>query len=100
MPANLSSLQKRHLRGLAHHLKPVVMVGQHGLRAAVIAEIEQALAVHELVKIKIAADRDTRERIATEILDQTGAESIQEIGQMRVIFRRNDKQPRIALPGT
>jgi RNA-binding protein len=96
----LSQNQKRHLRGLGHHLKPVVMIGQHGLRDAVMAEIEQALEVHELVKVKIAADRATRERLAEEIARLTGAESIQRIGQMQILFRRNPKKPKIALPST
>lgn len=94
----LSPNQKRHLRGLGHQLKPVVMVGQHGLRDTVMAEIEQALIAHELVKIKIAADRATRERLAAEIARRTGAEPVQRIGQMQVLFRRNPKKPKIALP--
>lgn len=98
MSPPLTNLQKRHLRGMGHQLKPVVMVGQHGLRDAVVNEIEQALTAHELVKIKIAAERDARDTIAAEILSRTGAEAIQAIGQMRVIFRRNTKQPKIALP--
>ncbi len=95
---SLNPAQKRHLRGLGHHLKPVVMVGQHGLRDAVISEIENALDSHELVKIKIAADRETRDLIAAEITARTGAESVHRIGQMQIVFRRNEKAPKIALP--
>jgi RNA-binding protein len=95
---SLSSNQKRHLRGLGHHLKPVVMVGQHGLRDAVLAEIQLALDVHELIKVKIVADRDTRAQLADQITTHTGAESIHRIGQMHVLFRRNAEKPKIALP--
>ena len=94
----LSDSQKRHLRGLGHHLKPVVWVGQHGLTDAVLAEIGQALDSHELVKIKIAADRDTRAEIATRICAETGAQPIHSIGQMLIVFRRNTKKPKVALP--
>ena len=94
----LTTNQKRHLRGLGHHLKPVVMVGQHGLREAVLSEIDLALVAHELIKVKIVADRDTRERIAGQIIAETGAEPIHRIGQMQVLFRRNIKKPKIALP--
>lgn len=94
----LSQNQKRHLRGLGHHLKPVVMIGQHGLHDTVIAEIEQALEAHELVKVKIAADRATREHLAEEISRRTGAEPVQRIGQMQILFRRNQEKPKIALP--
>ena len=74
------------------------MVGQHGLRDAVINEIENALDCHELIKIKIAADRETRDQVAQEITARTGAESIHRIGQMQIVFRRNEKAPKIALP--
>ena len=94
----LSDAQKRHLRGLGHHLKPVVWVGQHGLSDGVMLEIEQALDSHELIKVKIAADRDTRSASIVAICTKTGAEMIQGIGQMLVLFRRNPKKPRIALP--
>ncbi len=96
----LSNNQKRHLRALGHHLKPVVWIGQHGLGENVLAEIGQALDSHELIKIKIAADRDNRTGIADAILSETRAEAIHRIGQMLVLFRRNPKKPKIALPSS
>jgi RNA-binding protein len=62
------------------------------------SEIEQALDHHELIKQKIAADRDTRHTIATDICTQMGAESIHTIGQMLVLFRRNEDKPKVVLP--
>lgn len=53
---NLSTKQKQHLKGLAHPLKPVVMLGNNGLTEGVLAEIEQALEHHELIKVKIASE--------------------------------------------
>ncbi len=94
----LSDSQIRHLRGLGHHLKPVVRVGQHGLSDAVLAEIGLALDAHELVKVKVAADRESRREIAAAIHERTGAEIVHSIGQMLVLFRRNPKKPKIALP--
>nr|WP_305800325.1 ribosome assembly RNA-binding protein YhbY [Thiolapillus sp.] len=96
---SLSNPQIRHLRGLAHSLKPVVMVGQHGLRESVLEEIGIALDFHELIKIKVSAgDRDERDKIIGNIVDQTGAERVQRIGNMAVLFRRNPKKPKIVLP--
>jgi RNA-binding protein len=94
----LSESQRRHLRGLGHHLKPVVWVGQHGLRDSVLAEIDQALDAHELIKVKIAAERDDRAAISEQICARTGAQAVHSIGQMVVLFRRNEKKPKIALP--
>jgi RNA-binding protein len=96
----LSANQKRHLRTLGHHLKPVVWVGQHGLRDSVMDEIVLALDSHELIKVKVVAERDERREITAAICQQTGAELIQSIGQVTVLFRRNSDKPRIALPST
>ena len=95
---NLSDHQKRHLRGLGHHLKPVVWVGQHGLTDAVLGESEVALDAHELIKVKVAADREERVEIGDRICAATGASLIHKIGQMLILFRRNTKKPKIALP--
>ena len=94
----LTDSQRRHLKGLAHHLKPVVMVGQHGLKETVFEELEVALDVHELIKVRIAADRDERKEITAEILQRTHAELVQTIGQMSILFRRNRKKPKVVLP--
>ena len=85
----MNSANKKKLRAEAHTLKPVVMIGQSGLTAAVLAEIEQALDSHELIKVKIRAERDERKLISEKICTDTGAELIQNIGQIAVIYRLN-----------
>ncbi|MDF2530033.1 MAG: uncharacterized protein K0Q57_913, partial [Gammaproteobacteria bacterium] len=70
------SIDKQHKRNFkmqAHALKPVVMIGNKGLTDNVLAEMNIALDHHELIKVKIAADRDERAEIIQEILDKTGA---------------------------
>jgi len=95
----LSEPQKKHLRGLAHALRPVVMVGQQGLRDSVHEELEQALTAHELVKIKVSVgDRTARDAAIQALCERSGAELVQRIGNMAVLFRRNRKKPRIELP--
>lgn len=94
---SLTGKQRHYLRGLAHHKKPVVLIGDAGLSAAVLNEIELALNHHELVKIKLRADREEREQMLARICEQTGAEAVQLIGQMAVVFRPADP-PQIHLP--
>ena len=65
------------------------MIGQSGLTAAVLAETKQALACHELIKVKIRAEREERKLICERICIDTGAELIQTIGQIAVIYRLN-----------
>ncbi len=95
---SLTAAQKRFLRSRAHHLKPVVMVGQHGLSDNILTEVGIALDAHELIKVKIAAERDERAVITQSIIENSGAELVQTIGQMSVLYRRNEKKPKIQLP--
>jgi len=85
----VNSADKKKLRAEAHTLKPVVMIGQSGLTAAVLAEIEQSLDSHELIKVKIRAERDERKLICEKICTSTGAALIQNIGQIAIIYRVN-----------
>jgi RNA-binding protein len=94
----LTSQQKRYLRGLTHPLQPVVMIGDKGLNENVVAEIENALDHHELIKIKIRTDRDTRMDYIKRITEEFGAEKVHVIGQVACFFRRNPKKPVVALP--
>jgi RNA-binding protein len=95
----LTPAQRQFLKGLAHVRQPVVMIGNQGLTAAVLKEVELALNAHELVKIKAAADApDTRRAWLEEICTATGAAPVQQIGKVLVIYRRAAK-PVITLPG-
>lgn len=95
---SLSPRQKKHLRGLTHALQPVVTVADKGLTDNVLAEIELALNHHELVKIKLRSDRETRAGHIAEIARRFGAEQVHVIGQVACFFRRNPEKPVIELP--
>ena len=95
---NLSTKQKQHLKGLAHNLKPVVMMGSNGLTEAVVAEIEMSLSHHELIKVKIASeDRDTKLLIVDAIIRETNAEKEQVIGKTLVLYRASEAR-KIEIP--
>jgi len=85
----VNAANKKKLRAEAHSLKPVVMIGQSGLTDAVLAELELALNTHELLKVKIRAERGDRKLITEKICANSGAELIQSIGQIAVIYRLN-----------
>ncbi len=95
----LTPAQRQYLKGLAHALQPVVMIGNQGLTPAVMKEVERGLNAHELIKIKAATDEpDTRRAWQEAICQATGAAAVQQIGKILVIYRPADK-PVIALPG-
>lgn len=95
---SLSEKQKRHLRSLAHSLKPLVMIGGAGLTEAVQRELDLTLAHHELVKVRVSADdREQRKAMIRKLCDESRAALVQEIGHIAVLYRPADK-PRITLP--
>ena len=90
----LSSQQIRALRAEAHRikLKPVVMLGQHGLSENVMNELEQAIAHHELIKVKVPAlDKAQKLELIQSMCEQLQANLIQNIGHVAVLFRQNPK---------
>jgi len=85
MEKKLSSVQKKALRKKGYSLKPVVMIGQHGLTDAVLAEIDTALNAHELIKVRIrGADKNKRTEQFTKIEHQLNAEVVHQIGGITV----------------
>ncbi len=94
----LNGKQNRFLRGLGHSLKPVVMIGRHHLSAEVIAATDEALNLHELIKVRLQEGcLEDRKVVATELAEQTGAAVAQLLGNTFLLYRPA-KKPVIALP--
>ena len=94
----LTGKQKNYLRGIAHNLNPVVMIGGKGLTDAVMNEIELALIQHELIKIKLPSnEKSEKVSILAQITSASSSEPVQLIGRVGVIFRSNP-EPKISLP--
>jgi len=88
----------KQLRQIAHHLDPVVSVGDRGISESVIAETERALNDHELIKVKIhSEDRQDRKLIGGRLAEACQADVIQTIGKIAVLFRSNpEPNPRLS----
>ncbi len=94
----LTNKQKQHLKGLAHSLKPVVIVGGNGLTENVLAEIDLALSHHELIKVKVPSeDRDEKKALMDAIIEASGAAKLQVIGHMLIMYRQSEEK-KITLP--
>lgn len=90
----LQSNQRRFLRGLGHHLKPVVMVGQHGISETVIDSLLDALAAHELVKVKLGQNCPLPKKEAAEQLAEKSYSSlVQLIGKTVLLYSANPELP-------
>ncbi|MDP8078727.1 ribosome assembly RNA-binding protein YhbY [Phocoenobacter skyensis] len=98
MSVILTTKQKQYLKSLAHHLSPVVMLGNNGLTEGVLAEIDCALNHHELIKVKISgADREMKQLIIDAIIRETKATNVQTIGHILVLYRESEDK-KITLP--
>lgn len=87
----ISNDEKKRLRGIGHHLEPVVMIGEKGLSEGVIAEVDRALTDHELIKIKVNGEREERQAMIQALIEHTQAVAIQIIGKTVLLLRKNPK---------
>ena len=78
----------------------MVRVGQKGLTDSVKSELEIAIAHHELIKIKVAGDREERKEIIKSLAEKSEAHVVQQVGQVAVLFRRNHEKPVIEFPAS
>jgi RNA-binding protein len=91
--ANISNQERKRLRQIGHALNPVVMIGSQGLTEGVIEETKRALEDHELIKVKIAGeDRELRQSTFDQLVAETGAEVVQQIGKIVLIYKKAAKQ--------
>ena len=95
----LTSFQKRYLRGLAHSLSPVVMLGQKGVTPSLITELSVAIDRHELIKVRLSgADKEERSAQIEALASGSGCELVQTIGHTATLWKRNEKEPKLPLP--
>jgi len=96
---NLSESQKKFLRGLGHELKPVIMVGDAGLTESLFNEFCSTIEHHELIKVRVrVGDRERRDGIISELCEKGSAELVTRIGNIALVYRRNEEQQQIPLP--
>ena len=92
----LNSHQRQFLKGQAHSLNPVVMLGNAGLSDSVIEEVRQSIAHHELIQVKLNAGE--REEQARALSEATGAELVATIGRIAILFLQKKENSRFILP--
>ncbi len=98
----LKGYQKKHLRGLAHGLKPVVQIGREGITDAVIRAVDEGLFRHELIKVKFndIKEKGLKEAITGELTAKTGSVQVGMIGHTVILYRRqaDPEKRKISVP--
>jgi len=95
----LTERQMKHLRREAHALKPLLNLGDKGVTDSFLQELNSTLEHHELIKIKVrAGDRESRDKVVTELVAQTHAILVNRVGNVATLYRPRRKNPGIALP--
>lgn len=89
MARELSSSERKHLRGLAHGLKPVVMIGKKGITEELIKSMEQALEANELIKVKFLEFKEDKEELSHQIEEKTRSNMVGLIGHVAIFYREN-----------
>ncbi len=96
---HLSELQKKLLRGLGHQLKPVITIGDAGISESLLKEFRSTIDHHELIKVRVrAADRQTRDVLINDLCANESAQLVTRIGNVALIYRRNNEKPKIPIP--
>jgi RNA-binding protein len=97
---DLNSSQRQWLRRQAHDLRPIVQVGKNGLTEQVVASVDQALAAHELIKVKFLEHQDRRRQLADTLVEETGSALVAIVGNIAVLYRQQADPARrtIVLP--
>lgn len=94
----LNQQNRKKLKALAHSLKPVVIIGQQGLKETIHNEIELALDFHQLIKVKISgADKEARTVLADTLSQKHNAYHVQTIGNIIILYRQNKKKDNLLL---
>lgn len=93
----LTVTERLALKGRAHQLKPTVIIGSAGLTESVLREIGKTLKLHELIKIRVMAERAEREAMLEQICSQLNAAAVQHIGKILVIYQPNPDEKKIEI---
>ncbi len=83
----LDGYQRRYLRGIGHHLKPLVQVGKAGLSPAVLAAVDEALDSHELIKVRLAGDKVEKKEMISTLEDRLDCAEVGMVGHVVMLYR-------------
>jgi RNA-binding protein len=96
----LAGYQRRALRAAAHGLQPVAHVGKEGLAENVLTSVREALAAHELIKVRFVDEKERRRAMAAELAEAVDAALAGVVGHIAILYRQHPEEAkrRVQLP--
>ncbi len=94
---SLAGFQRKHLRSLAHPLKPMVQIGKAGITDELVRTVKRALQDHELIKVSMTKPKD-KKGMSTELAQRCGAHLCGLLGHTIILFKQRKKRPEIRVP--
>ena len=88
MESQLTSAERKELRGKAHELKPLIQIGKGLLNAGLLEEVRQALEHHELIKVKFLEGKDEKNELGGQLAKDTDSHVVGLIGNMLILYRQ------------
>jgi len=85
----LTNAAMRQLKALAQHLEPVLRIGKAGLSESFVQSANEALVLHELIKVRFADFQDEREGLSRQLAERTGSILVARIGHVAVLYREH-----------
>ena len=89
---NLTGKEKKYLRGISHGLEPVVFIGKNGITDNVIKAVNDAIEVHELIKVKFQDFKDEKKELSATLAEDTKTELCGLVGNIAILYRQNEKE--------
>jgi RNA-binding protein len=92
----LTSKERKELRGKAHHLKPIVLIGKSGLSEAIVSEVNDSLEHHELIKVKFGDFKDQRKELSEQLATTCSAQIAGVVGNICILYRKRKEEEKAA----
>ena len=85
----LNNQQRKYLKGKAHHLEPVLIIGKNGINDGAVELLNGALEARELVKIKFGEFKSEKKQLSIQLEKLTNCQLVSIIGHVLILFRQN-----------
>jgi len=97
-PLTLNPAQRRYLKQLSHHLKPLLQLGKEGVSSAFLGQLDEQIGAHELIKIRVLGNCLSEPAEISTGFGSIGVTIVQKVGHIYTVFRQKEEGSQLSLP--